>query len=355
MSKLVRFGDNIIGKSHPPYFIAEIGGNFETYEEACLLIDTAMEIGCHAVKFQTFEADTITTKDNRFNLSVTGDICQYDVFKKTQLTKEIQAGMVRYGVNKAIPVFSSPAHEKDFDFLESLDVPAYKIGSDVAVHIPLLRKVARTKKVIFLSTGMCIMDEVHDAVDTCLSEGNDNIVLFHCVSDYPCRAEEANLLAIRTLSKEFDLPVGYSDHVIGQEATLAAIALGADVVERHFKHSTNKNKGPDIILSSDENEMKYIIMASKKIRIALGTGQKQPSESEYKNRLNNRVSICTISNIPKGAVITNNNIDIRRPGTGVMPKYIDSVLGKKAARDLHNDQPLKWEDLEESTCEELSF
>ena len=164
----------------------------------------------------------------------------------------------------------------------------------------------------------------------------------HCVADYPTKPEEVNLKAIRTMQKEFGFPVGFSDHTVGPEMTLAAVAMGSHIIERHFKYPDNK-QGPDAAISSDEKEMKYIIETTKKIEKARGDGVKKPSPSEYKNRINNRVSICSLKEIPKGAVITEEMIDIKRPGYGIQPRFFEQVIGRTARKDIRVDEPITWD------------
>jgi sialic acid synthase SpsE len=189
---------------------------------------------------------------------------------------------------------------------------------------------------------MCTLEEVRRSVDTISNEGNNQIILMHCVADYPTKYEEVNLNAIETMQDEFGFPVGYSDHTIGPEISLAAVAMGAHVIERHFKHPDNRS-GPDAILSSDEAEMRYIIETTRKIEQARGDGIKRPSKSEYKNQLQNRVGICSLTDIPEGTIITEEMIDIRRPGYGIQPRFFEQVVGRRARKDIPKDEAITWE------------
>ncbi len=235
----------------------------------------------------------------------------------------------------------------DLEFLKELDLPIYKIGSDLACHIPLLKEVAKLQKPIILSTGMCTLDEIRESIKAIQSMGNDQIVLLHCVSDYPAKIGDSNLNTILTMKKEFDLPVGFSDHSVGTLIPITAATMGANMIEKHFRDSNNVTS-PDDVHSLTKNEFSELIQSIRNIEKAKGTGVKQPAKSELKNMDTNRVSIIAISAIQKGSVITKEHLDIRRPGIGISPKYFDSIIGKKAIRDIPQDEPIKFEDLIDS-------
>jgi N-acetylneuraminate synthase len=340
--KKINLNGKLVGDDEPVYFIAEIAGNFSTFREAKKLIDSAVSVGCNAVKFQTFEADTATTKKNMFDMDNVGKVPQYKLLKESECPKDIQKDIIKYCNKNNILAFSAPSHIKDIEFMEEFGNPIYKIGSDLACHIPALKIIARLKKPIILSTGMCTLEEVKKSVSAILAEGNDQIILMHCVADYPTKYNEVNLKAIKTMQKEFEIPVGYSDHTIGPEISLAAVAMGAHLIEKHFKHSENI-QGPDAILSSNEQEMKYIIDSCRKIEQAKGSGIKEPSKTERKNMINNRVSICSLKDILKGTIITEDMIDIKRPGSGIQPIFFDQVVGKSAKKDIFADEPITWD------------
>lgn len=341
----VRLGNKTVGDGNPCYFIAEIGGLFKTFEEAKRLIDSAIDIGVSAIKFQTLEAETITTKNNLFHLGVTGEISQYEFFKKFEPSKELQKQIVTYANDKGITVFSAPSHIKDLEIMREMDLSIYKIGSDLACHIPLLKEVAKIGKPIILSTGMCSLDEVRESVDAILSTGNEKLIILHCVSDYPSKIEETNLNAILTMKDKFGLPVGYSDHTVGINASFAAAVLGANVIEKHFKHSLNQPAADDIhALNADE--FGNLIRSVREMEKAKGDGVKVPTQSEKGNMPENRVSIIAMRDIPSNTTITENMIDIRRPGTGLAPKYFYNIIGKKAKRAILKESPITWNDLE---------
>lgn len=339
--KTVSLGSKEIGDNHSCYFIAEIGGLFKNFEEGKRLIDAAIDAGADAVKFQTLEAETITTKNNYFNLGVTGHILQYDFFKQFEPPKELQMELVKYANEIGITIFSAPSHIKDLEIMKKMELPIYKIGSDLACHIPLLKKVASFNKPMILSTGMCTLDEIKDSVNAIFDVGNEQLVLLHCISDYPTKIEESNLNAINTLKKEFDIPVGYSDHTIGIDVSLSAAIMGANVIEKHFKHPKNSPAADDAHALT-QSEYQVLIERVRLFEKARGTGIKIPTPSEKINLLENRVSIVSVKDIPKNTKITLDMIDVRRPGTGIEPKYFEEIIGKNSKIDIKAETPLSW-------------
>ena len=341
----VKLGQKEIGDGNPCYFIAEIGGLFKNFDEAKKLIDSAKEIGVDAVKFQTLEASTITTKKNLFDMDVTGNVSQYDFFKEFEPEKGLQKKVVEYANQSGIPVFSAPSHIEDLKLMEEMNLPIYKIGSDLACHIPLLKKIAKLDKPIILSTGMCSMNEVSESVNVILNEGNKNLILLHCVSDYPAKNEESNLNVINTLKNEFKIPVGFSDHTEGILTSLASGIMGANVIERHFRDPTN-SPAPDDIHALTKEEFSKLIISVRQAEQAMGSGIKTPTISEEKNLLSNRVSIIVMQDISIGTKITPEMIDIRRPGIGLAPKFFDQIVGKTTKVSIEKETPLSWEMIE---------
>lgn len=337
----MRLGSKLVGDGNPCYFVAEIGGLFKNFEEAKRLIDSALEIGVDAVKFQTLEAETITTKNNFFNLGVTGHVSQYEFFKQFEPPKELQMQVVKYANNVGITVFSAPSHIKDLELMKKMELSIYKIGSDLACHIPLLKEVAKLDKPMILSTGMCTLDEVRESVNAILDTGNEQLVLLHCVSDYPAKKEDSNLKAIQTMKDEFELPVGYSDHTIGTNIPFAAAVMGANLLEKHFRHPVNSSAADDAH-ALVPSQFEQLIEQVKQIEKAIGSGQKIPTSAEQKNLTENRVSIVSLVDIPAGTLITKEMIDVRRPGTGLAPKYFDQIIGMKTKTDIKAEMPLSW-------------
>jgi len=331
-------------KSEPVYIIAEIGGNFTTLEAAKKLVDAASICGVDAVKLQTYKAETISSKLAKFDMENTGVVSQYELFKKYEINEDLHCDVFEYIESKGLDWFSTPSHESDVDLLEGLGVCAFKIGSDDAVNFPFLKYVARKGRPILLSTGMCTMEEVREAVSCILGEGNRQLILLHAITSYPTHPENVNLLAMVKISKEFGLPVGYSDHTLGNVASVAAVALGAAVLEKHF--TTDKNaEGPDHMLSADPHEMKSLVEQVRQLEEMLGNGIKMPAESERTTRVNNRKSIVVKRKLEAGHKITTQDIAIKRPGYGIAPKYFDQIIGRTTTKKLEEDKIVNWDDL----------
>ncbi|MBL76771.1 MAG: N-acylneuraminate-9-phosphate synthase [Chloroflexi bacterium] len=338
----IDLGNTKVGDGMPCYVIAEIGGLFRNFDEAKRLIDTAKEIGVDSVKFQTLEAETVTTKDNFFDMENTGHISQYELLKDFEIPKDVQMEVVEYANKLGMTIFSAPSHINDLEIMKKMELPIFKIGSDLACHIPLLKEIASLKKPIILSTGMCSMEEVRNSVDAIHSCGNDKLAILHCVSNYPSKPEETNLNAIITMKNEFDVPVGLSDHCIGSSVVLGAAAMGANLIEKHFRDERN-TPSPDDIVALDKNQFSSLIKSIREIETAKGNGVKEPTKSEKKNMITNRVSIIILRDLAKGTILTEDMIDVRRPGTGLSPKFYDTVLGKKIKRDVKKEEPLTSE------------
>lgn len=327
------------------YIIAEIGGNFTTFDQARRLIDEAVICKVDAIKLQTYRADTLASKKAIFDMENTGVTSQYELFKKYEIAESLHREVFNYIQSKGIDWFSTPAHETDVELLEKLGVAAYKIGSDDAVNIPFLKYVAKIGKPIILSTGMCTMLEVRESVSAVLEEGNDKVILMHAVTSYPTHPGNVNLRAMLSLMREFpELDVGYSDHTIGTTACICAAAMGARIIEKHFTYDKNA-EGPDHMLSADPQEMKEIVNRIREFEIMKGHGIKLPADSEKITRINNRKSIVINNFIQKGEIITTENIAIKRPGYGIEPKYYKLILGKNAKRDMQKDEVLGWGDI----------
>lgn len=326
------------------YIIAEIGGNFLNFEQAKKMIDLAALAKVDCIKLQTYKAETITNKKAMFDMENVGKILQQEYFKKFELSEKLHKQVINYILSKNLDWFSTPSHRTDLDMLIKLGMKAIKLGADDATNIPFIKYCAKSGLPIWLSTGLCTLDEVKEAVRTIQNEGNNKIYLFHTVSIYPTHSKDVNLLAIKTLQKAFpDIPVGLSDHSQGALAAICAAAMGAKMIERHFTYDKNAD-GPDHMLSSDYNEMKYIVDSIRTFEIMKGTGIKEPVGVEVQNRINNRKSIVTTKNIKKGDVFTVDNIDIKRPGSGIEPKYFEEILGKTAKNNIGTDELLTQDD-----------
>ena len=328
------------------YIIAEIGGNFKDFNEAKKLIDYAKKSGVDAVKIQTYRAETIASKNAMFDMENTGKVSQYEIFKKYEVDFDLHKRILEYSREKNLEFFSTPSHESDVDILEKLNVNIHKIGSDDAVNLPFLKYVAKTNKIIILSTGMCTLEEVKESVEAIKSQNNNKIVLLHCTSCYPTHPQDANLNAIKTMIDNFPkIPIGYSDHTLDANASSLAVALGAKVIEKHFTFD-KKADGPDHMLSSNPDEMAELV---KRIRIfekLKGSEEKKPANGEKINLINNRKSIIVNSALTKGSILRQSHLSIKRPGSGIYPKYLDQVIGKKLLKNVEEDHVLKWNDIQ---------
>lgn len=328
------------------YIVAEIGGNFTDYDTATLLIDQAKESGADAVKLQTYKANTVASKQAMFDMENTGIIRQTEYFKKFELDMEMHEKVYAYARKMGLDIFSTPSHMSDVDMLEKLGTNVYKIGADDVTNIPFLKGVARLGKTIMLSTGMSTLEEVREAVNAILEEGNKDIVIMHVVSLYPTAPQYVNLEAIRTLQREFpQFTVGYSDHTLGIDSCIFATVMGARVIEKHFTYD-KQAEGPDHMLSATMDEMKTLVGKIRLYEEMRGHGVKMPMGDELKNRKNNRKSIVCVHGIKRGEVLTEDNVDIKRPGFGIPPKYKAVLIGKRAVRDIEDDTVIRWADFE---------
>lgn len=328
------------------YIIAEIGGNYTTFDQAKALIDAAADCGVDAVKIQTYRADTVSSSQAIFDMENTGVASQHELFRKYEIDEELHKKVFSYIELRRLDWFSTPSHESDVELLERLGVGTYKIGSDDAANLPFLRYVARIGKPILLSTGMCTLDEVREAVDAIMAEGNDKLILLHAVTSYPTHPEDVNLAAMQTMMREFpNLDIGYSDHTIGTVACVCAASMGARVVEKHFT-CDKQAEGPDHMLSADPAEMKAIVDAIRTFESMRGNGIKRPADSEKVTRINNRKSIIAACDLKAGDVLNRKHLAIKRPGTGIEPKYFEQIVGRRVNCDLPMDSVLKWECLQ---------
>lgn len=327
------------------YIVAEIGGNFITFEEAKRLIDGAAQAGADAVKLQSYRAQTLASRNAVFDMENTGVVSQFELFRKYEISEDMHQEVFAYAGSKGLDWFSTPSHQSDVDMLERLGVGAYKIGSDDAYNLPFLRYVARIGKPVLLSTGMCTLDEVRESVQAILESGNCRLTLLHAITNYPAHPESVNLRAMQTLAREFpELDVGYSDHTLGPVACICAAAMGARVLEKHFTWDTRAD-GPDHMLSADPQEMKFIVDAVREFERMRGDGVKQPAKSEAVTRRNNRKSVVLQRAIRAGERLTREHLAVKRPGYGIAPKHLDELAGRSVRRDLEAEDVLTWEDL----------
>jgi len=327
------------------FIIAEAGINHNgNINLAKRLVDVAKRAGVDAVKFQTFITEEIVTKTaemaNYQKENIGKKESQFEMLKKIELSYKDFIELKKYCDRKGIIFLSTPHSEDAIDFLEPL-VPVYKIASGDLTNLPFLEKIAKKKKPIILSTGMARLDEVSEAVNIIKTQGNNKIILLHCTSNYPCPLEEVNLRTMATLKREFSLPVGYSDHTLGTLVPVMAVTMGAVVIEKHFTLDRNLT-GPDHKASLEPKELKLMVKTIRDVEKALGNGIKKPTESEKKIKKIVRKSIIAKVNIPKGTKISKEMLIIKRPGTGIAPKYINRIVGEKAKRNILKDELINW-------------
>ncbi len=325
------------------FIIAEAGVNHNgSISIAKKLIDVSADAGSDAVKFQTFKAERLVCKSaakaDYQKKTTDADESQFDMIKKLELNEDAHKELMDYGKDKGIIFLSSPFDLESIDLLNKLGIEIFKIPSGEITNLPYLRKIGRLKKKVILSTGMADLGEIGNAINVLTEYGTrkDGITVLHCNTEYPTPFEDVNLNAMLTIRDAFKVKVGYSDHTLGIEAPVAAVALGAAVIEKHFTLDKNM-KGPDHKASLEPDELKAMVHAIRNIEKALGNGVKRPSPSELKNKPVVRKSIVAARDIRKGETFTEDNITVKRPGTGISPMEWDSVIRNKAVRAFEED------------------
>jgi len=326
------------------FIIAEAGVNHNgSLDLAYKLIDVAKDAGADAVKFQTFIPEkTISKFADKANYqkeTTDKNESQLKMIKKLALSFEDHKKLLEYCKNKNIKFLSSPFDLDSIDFLSELGLDTFKIPSGEIINLPYLKKIGSLNKKLIISTGMANLGEVESAIDILVKSGTKraNITILHCTTNYPCPYKEVNLKAMLTLKEAFKLPVGYSDHTLGIEVPIAAVALGAKIIEKHFTLD-KKLPGPDHKASLEPAELKKMIKAIRNIEIALGDGIKKPNISEIEIMKVVRKSIVASKSIKKGEVFTKTNITVKRPGIGISPMRWDEVIGERANRDFKDDE-----------------
>lgn len=325
------------------FIIAEAGVNHNgTLELAKKLVDVAVDAGADAVKFQTFKADKLVSggaqKAEYQKKNTSSEESQYEMIKKLELDENAHRELIRCCDQKKIMFLSTPFDHDSIDLLNSFGMPIFKIPSGEITNLPYLRHVGRLGKEVILSTGMADLGEIEDALDALMQAGasKDKITVLHATTEYPCPIEEVNLRAMQTISAAFGIKVGYSDHTQGIEVPIAAVAMGACVIEKHFTLDRTM-EGPDHKASLEPNELKAMVQAIRHIDQALGDGIKKSSKSETKNIAIARKSIVAARLIKIGEIFSADNITIKRPGNGISPMRWDEMLGQVARRGYQED------------------
>ncbi len=348
MGSSVSIGKQRVGRENPPLIIAELSANHNgSLDRAMAIVDAAAQAGAHAIKLQTYTADTMTI-DSRMPEFVIEDKDSlwngeslYELYQKACLPWEWHKPIIERAAAHGILCFSSPFDTTAVEFLEDLNVPAYKIASFEIVHLPLIRCVAQTGKPLIISTGMATVSEIEDAVRTAREGGCTDLVLLKCTSTYPASARNSNLLTIPHLRAMFDCEVGLSDHTMGLGCSVAAVALGATVIEKHFTLN-RADGGVDSAFSLEPAEMQNLVLETGRAWRALGHVSYGCIDAEAKS-LAFRRSLYITQDLRAGQVLTPENLRIIRPGFGLAPRFYDTVLGKTISCDVVRGTALKWE------------
>ncbi|AXV18963.1 MULTISPECIES: pseudaminic acid synthase [Aeromonas] len=335
-----------INQEQAPYVIAELSANHNGNLDRALAIMTAAKAaGASAVKLQTYRPDTITLKSDRPEFQIHGGLWDghslYDLYEWAHTPWEWHQALFAKGRELGLTVFSSPFDFSAVDLLESLDCPAYKIASFELVDLPLIRYAAQTGKPLIMSTGMANEAEITAAVEMALKHGNGQLALLHCVSGYPAPAAEYNLRAIPMLRQRFGIEVGLSDHTLGSATAIAATALGATLIEKHFTLA-RADGGPDCAFSMEPAELTELVTSVNTAHAALGVADYQLTASEQGNRAFRR-SLYLVKEMAAGEVLTAEHIKSVRPALGLPPADYDRLIGKRVSRDMAANQPLNWE------------
>lgn len=331
------------------YIIAEAGvnhnGNIHT---ALQMIDAAKACGCDCVKFQTFKTEALVTKTAKkaaYQVENTrNQDSQYNMLKNLELSYDDFAILKEHCDKVGIDFMSTPFDRESVDVLERLGVQAYKLSSGDITNKPLLEYVADKHKPVILSTGMCTMEEVKDAVEWIEAKKNHQITLLHCTSNYPTPYDEVNMKAMLTLKDSFPYAIGYSDHTKGIIMPIMSVAMGATVLEKHFTLDKQMD-GPDHKASLDVQELEDMVAAVRNVEAAKGDGIKQPTASEMSTREVARKSVVVNKTLKKGIILEEEDLSVKRPGTGVAPKYIQEFTGKVLLRDIEEDTLINWDDV----------
>jgi pseudaminic acid synthase len=342
-----------IGVNYVPYIIAEMSGNHnQSLERALKIVEAAADSGAHALKLQTYTADTITLdiKKSDFVIEDEKNLWNgnslHDLYSKAYTPWEWHKPIMKRAKELGMVCFSSPFDESAVDFLEELDVVAYKIASFENNHLPLIKKVASTGKPVIISIGMASIDEIHEAVSSARDAGCKDLILLKCTSTYPANPINSNILTIPHMRKIFNCEVGLSDHTMGIGASIAAVSRGATIIEKHFTLS-RADGGVDSAFSLEPKELSMLVVESKRAWESLGTVSYGPTKDEEKS-LQFRRSIYISENVKKGEVLTQDNLRIVRPGLGLHPRNYDLLIGKKVKSNLLKGTPASFDLIDQS-------
>ncbi|MFC4388313.1 pseudaminic acid synthase [Gracilibacillus marinus] len=345
---MIKIGERQIGLSHPPFIIAEMSGNHnQSLEKALQMVEVAAKAGADALKIQTYRAETMTLnhQGQQFTIQDSKSLWNketlYSLYQKAYTPWEWHEAIFNKCMEEGIIGFSSPFDATAIDFLESLNVPCYKIASFECTDLPLIRKVASTKKPIIISTGMCTVAEIDEAVQTAIEAGCEQIILLKCTSTYPATPKTTNVRTIPHMRELWNCEIGLSDHTMGNGVAIASIALGAVVIEKHLTLS-REDGGVDAAFSAEPDELATLVKESKRAWQGLGNIYYGPTQEE-KSSLQFRRSLYISEDMKKGEILTEKNLRVVRPGYGLPPKYYDMLLGKKVNQTLKKGTPFHWD------------
>jgi pseudaminic acid synthase len=346
MNNPIMIGPRQVGMNQPAYIVAELSANHnQDFEQAVQIIHSAKAAGADAVKLQTYTPDTITIDCNKEYFQIKGTIWEgrrlYELYGEAYTPWEWQPKLKKIADDLGLALFSSPFDHTAVDFLEEMEVPAYKIASCELVDLPLIRRVAQTGKPIIMSTGMATLAEIDEAVRTARESGATQIALLKCTSAYPAPPEEINLRTIPHLAQAFNLPVGLSDHTLGIAVAVAAVTLGASIVEKHFTLSRTI-PGPDSAFSLEPHEFKAMVEAVRMAEKAAGAVSYEATDHEVISRVFRR-SLFVVRDMKAGEVFSKENTRSIRPGHGLPPRFLEMVWGRRAARAIERGTPLTWD------------
>jgi N-acetylneuraminate synthase len=349
-SDRVQVGANGVGAGAPCFVIAEAGVNHNgDLELALRLVEAAAAAGVDAVKFQTFRAEAVAAAEAPkagYQLETTArDEAQVDMLKRLELDPDAFGTLKDAAEAHGLVFLSTPFDVGSVELLDGLGVDAFKVASPDLTNHPLLSEIGRRARPVFVSTGIATLDEVGDGVDALHAAGAGGVVVLHCVSEYPAAASDANLRAMDTIARRVGCPVGFSDHTEGFEVALAAVALGACVLEKHLTLDRSL-PGPDQRASLEPGELGQLVAAVRRVESALGTGVKEPTQAELRNAPVVRRSLAAADDLPEGIVLTRRMLTALRPGTGIPPARIDEVVGRRLTRSLAHRELLRPDDLE---------
>lgn len=351
MNKTIKIANHLIGLDYPPFIIAEMSGNHnQSLDRALAIVEAAAKAGAHAVKLQTYTPDTMTIdiEEGEFYIDDPNSLWKgqslYKLYQQAYTPWEWHEPILKRCRELGLIAFSTPFDETAVDFLENLNIPAYKIASFENNHLPLIRKAASTGKPLIISTGMATISELDEAVRTARDAGCRDIILLKCTSTYPASPEDTNLLTISHMRQLFNVEVGLSDHTLGIGVAIASVALGAAVIEKHFTLN-RADGGVDAAFSMEPEEIKHLVEEAHRAWQALGKISYGPTEQE-KASMQYRRSLYVAEDMKAGDAFTQKNLRVVRPGFGLSPRYYDILIGKRITRDAKEGTPVSWKFLE---------